>query len=91
MQLHFSLHDNLYADANIENIITTRKCKSLIYIERFSSNQMQANPDNGWIQIESMGLVGFEFKARKATVGGIQISEGRRLVELKIPLFVPRI
>ena len=32
---------------------------------------MQANPDNDWIQIESMRLVGFEFKARKATVGGI--------------------
>jgi hypothetical protein len=23
---------------------------------------MQANPDNGWIQIESIRLVGFEFK-----------------------------
>jgi hypothetical protein len=32
-------------------------------------------------------LLGFEFKARKATVGGNKISEGRRLVELKIPLF----
>jgi hypothetical protein len=52
---------------------------------------MQANPENGWIQIESMRLVGFEFKARKAMVCGIQISEGQRLVELKIPLFVPRI
>jgi hypothetical protein len=52
---------------------------------------MEANPDNGWIQIESMRLLGFEFKARKATVGGNKISEGRRLVELKIPLFVPRI
>jgi hypothetical protein len=38
-----------------------------------------------------MRLVGFEFKARKAMVGGIQISEGQLLVELKIPLFVPRI
>ena len=46
---------------------------------------MQANPGNGWIQIESMRLVGFEFKARKATVGGIHISEDRRLVESKIP------
>jgi len=52
---------------------------------------MQANPYNGWIQMESMQLVGFEFKARKATAGGIQISEGRRLVELKIPWFAPRI
>jgi hypothetical protein len=52
---------------------------------------MQANPDNGWIQIESMRLVGIEFKASKATVGGIQISEDRRLVELKIPLFVHRV
>jgi hypothetical protein len=52
---------------------------------------MEANPDNGWIQIESIRLLGFEFKARKATVGGNKISEGRRLVELKIPLFVPRI
>jgi hypothetical protein len=52
---------------------------------------MQANPENDWIQIESMRLVGFEFKTIKATVGGIQISEGRRLVGLQIPLFVPRI
>jgi hypothetical protein len=37
---------------------------------------MQANPENDWIQIESMRLVGFEFKTRMATVGGIQISEG---------------
>ena len=36
-------------------------------MERFSSNQMQANPDNGLIQIESMRLVGFEFKARSPT------------------------
>jgi hypothetical protein len=28
---------------------------------------MQANPDNGWIQIESIRLVGFEFEARRAT------------------------
>jgi hypothetical protein len=46
---------------------------------------MQANPDNDWIKIESMRLVGFEFKARRATIGGIQISEVRRLVGLKIP------
>jgi hypothetical protein len=32
---------------------------------------MQANPDNGWIQIESIRLVGFEFEARRATIGGI--------------------
>ena len=51
---------------------------------------MQANPDNGWIQIESIRLVGFEFEARRATIGGIQISEGRQLVGYKIPLFVPR-
>ena len=38
---------------------------------------MKANPDNGWIQIESIRLLGFEFKARKATVGGNKISEGR--------------
>ena len=44
---------------------------------------MQANPDNGWIQIESKRLVGFEFEARRATIGGIQISEGRRLVGFK--------
>jgi hypothetical protein len=37
---------------------------------------MQANPDNGWTQIESIRLVGFEFEARRATIGGIQISEG---------------
>jgi hypothetical protein len=41
---------------------------------------MEANPDNGWIQIESIRLLGFEFKARKATVGGNKISEGRRLI-----------
>jgi hypothetical protein len=52
---------------------------------------MQANPDNGWIQIESIRMVGFKFEARRATIGGIQISEGRRLVEFKIPLFVSRI
>jgi hypothetical protein len=52
---------------------------------------MQANPDNGWTQIESIRLVGFEFEARSATIGGIQISEGRRLVGFKIPLFLPRI
>jgi hypothetical protein len=51
---------------------------------------MQANPDNVWIQIESIRLVGFEFEARRATIGGIQISEGRRLVGFKSPLFVPR-
>jgi hypothetical protein len=53
--------------------------------------QMQANPDNDWIQIESIRLVVFEFEARRATIGGIQISEGRRLDGFKIPLFVPRI
>ena len=52
---------------------------------------MQANPDNGWTQIKKMRLVGFEFEARRATIGGFQISEGRRLVGFKIPLFVPRI
>ena len=35
--------------------------------------------------------LGFEFEARRATIGGIQISESRRLVGFKIPLFVPRI
>jgi hypothetical protein len=35
---------------------------------------MQANPDNGWIQIESMRLVGFEFKARSPTIGWIKNS-----------------
>jgi hypothetical protein len=49
---------------------------------------MQANPDNGWFQIQSIRLVGFEFEARRATIGGIQISEGRRLVGFKIPLFL---
>ena len=53
---------------------------------------MQANPDNGWIQIsEGLRLVGFKFQARRSTIGGIQISEGLRLVGFKIPLFVPRI
>jgi hypothetical protein len=52
---------------------------------------MQANPDNGWIQIESIRLVGFEFEERRATIGGIQTSEGQRMVGFKIPLFVPRI
>ena len=52
---------------------------------------MQANPDTGWIQVESIRLVVFELEARRATIGGIQISEGRRLVGFKIPLFVPRI
>jgi hypothetical protein len=52
---------------------------------------MQANPDNVWIQIESIRLAGFEFEARRATIGGIQISEGQRLVGFKSPLFVPRI
>ena len=52
---------------------------------------MQGNPNTGWIQIERMRLVGFEFEARRTTIGGIQISEGRRLVRFKIPLFVPRI
>jgi hypothetical protein len=52
---------------------------------------MQNNPDNGWIQIDRMRLVGFEFEARRDTIDGIQISEGRRLVGFKIPLFVPRI
>jgi len=51
---------------------------------------MQANLDNVWIQIEYIRLIGFEFEARRATIGGIQISEGRRLVGFKIPLFVPR-
>jgi hypothetical protein len=51
---------------------------------------MQANPDDVWIQIENKRLVGFEFEARRATIGGIQISEGRQLVGYKIPLFVPR-
>ena len=46
---------------------------------------MQAKPDHGWIKIERMRLVGFEFKARRATIGGIQISKVRRLVGLKIP------
>ena len=45
----------------------------------------------GWIQIESIRLVGFEFEARRAMIGGIQISEGQRLVGFKIPFFVPRI
>jgi hypothetical protein len=36
--------------------------------------RMQANPDNGWIQIESIRLVGFEFEARRATIGWIQNS-----------------
>jgi hypothetical protein len=36
-------------------------------------------------------LVGFEFEARRGTIGGIQISEGLRLVGFTIPLFVPRL
>jgi hypothetical protein len=52
---------------------------------------MQNNPENDWIQIGSIRLAVFEFEARRATIDGIQISEGRRLVGFKIPLFVPRI
>jgi hypothetical protein len=44
---------------------------------------MQANPDNGWTQIESIRLVGFEFEARRATIGRIQISEGDDWLESK--------
>jgi hypothetical protein len=36
-------------------------------------------------------LVGFEFEARRGRIGGVQISEGLRLVGFTIPLFVPRI
>jgi hypothetical protein len=45
----------------------------------------EKNVTIGWIQIESIGLVGFEFEARRATIGGIQISEGLRLVGFIIP------
>jgi hypothetical protein len=44
------------------------------------------------IQIsEGLRLVGFEFEARRGTIGEIQISEGLRLVEFTIPLFAPRL
>jgi hypothetical protein len=47
-----------------------------------------ASPD---IISKGRRLVGFEFEARRGTIGGIQISEGLRLVEFTIPLFVPRL
>ena len=40
---------------------------------------------------EGWRLAVFEFEARRATIGGIQISEELRLIGFKIPLFVARI